>query len=87
MLNNVKESIIKAKKTIKAALIHGGGHVACTYNQSGRVVEGFIIDHLTHQGDDVYELLNTMVRVQSHTGKEYYIKLPSVLVIEGIEEL
>lgn len=85
MINNVKVSIEKAKKTIRELLV--SGDVPCTYMQSGREMMGSIINYNDNMGNDMYASLRPDIRVRSSTGKDYPIMITSVVTIKGIEEL
>tara|TARA_R110002049_G_scaffold289629_1_gene472615 strand:+ start:381 stop:638 length:258 start_codon:yes stop_codon:yes gene_type:complete len=85
MINNVKESMIKAKSRICDLLALG--EVPCTYMQSGREMMGSIIDYEDQMGNNIYLSLRPDIRVRSSTGKDYPIMLTSVISIKGIDEL
>ena len=85
MINNVKDSIIKAKNKLSELLAIGD--IPCSYRQSGRAVDGYIIAREDHVGNDIYKSVRPDIRVRSHTGKEYFIMLTSVTSIKGIDEL
>ena len=85
MRNNVKESIVSAKAKIKEILV--GGDIECTYNHSGHIINGFIIQHTYRTGADQCDVLSDDIRVKSHTGKEYRISIGKLISIKGMVEL
>jgi len=87
MLNNTKLAIRTAKATLKDLLIIHCDSIPCEYNQSGRVIKGDVIQHIDKAGNDIYDQIRPDVRVRSHTGKEYYILITSIVSIEGLGEL
>ena len=85
MKNNVKESILSAKKRIKQLLINGD--IECVYNHSGHEIKGDIIPFTYRTGSNQCDVLNDDIRVRSHTGKEYSISISKVILIKDIDEI
>lgn len=87
MINKTKVSIEAAKAVLKDLLLINYYSVPCKYKQSGRVINGHIINYTDGAGNDLYEQIRPDVRVRSNTGKEYFVLITSIISVDSLGEL